>query len=121
MFIGTYGNVLGLGALTPYLLMINNAASGVGRIVGGVAADHYGLFNIGIVACVGMSIMMFAWMAIDSAGGLVALCIVYGFLSGVPVSLQAPMLMATVRDVRLTGTLIGQSMGTWRQEEGGWS
>jgi len=105
--------MVGLGSFAPYLLMINNAASGVGRIVGGVAADRLGVFNVSILACFGMAVLIFAWMGMNTAGALVALCIIYGFLSGMPVSLQAPMLMAVISDQNLLGTLIGQSLSKY--------
>lgn len=119
MFIGTYGNVVGLTALAPYLLIISNAASGFGRVIGGVAADYLGVFNIAILSCAGMSILTFSWMAMNSAAALIVLCVLYGFLSGVPISLHAPMIMAVISDDRLSGTLIGQAMGESRQRGSG--
>lgn len=111
MFIGTFGKLAGLTTLAPYLLIITNGASGVGRIASGLAADRLGPFNVVIIAVFGMAALVFAWMAMRTAASLIVLCVLYGFLSGAPVSLQPSMLMAVISDPRLAGTLMGQSLG----------
>ncbi|BEJ15484.1 hypothetical protein CspHIS471_0500890 [Cutaneotrichosporon sp. HIS471] len=109
-FIGTYGSLAGLGPLAPYLLMITNGASAFGRLAAGIGADMFGTFNVAIAGIVAMAILSFAWLAMDSAGPLIALCCLYGFASGAPVSLQGPMVTVSATDPRQAGTLIGQAL-----------
>lgn len=109
-FIGTYGTVAGLGKLAPYLLMIVNGSSGFGRVFGGLAADRLGTYNVAFAGCAVMVILLFCWLAMKSAGAVIALCILFGFASGAPVSLQGPMVTAAGIDPHLAGTLIGQSL-----------
>lgn len=128
-FIGTYGTLAGLGTLAPYLLMIANGASGFGRVSAGcmlercssltsVVADRLGTYNVHIIGQLMMVILMFCWLAMKSAGPLIALCILYGFASGAPVSLQAPSITASATDPRLAGTLIGQALSELRKRNG---
>lgn len=112
-FIGTYGQLAGLGPLAPYLLMITNGASGFGRLASGMTADMLGTFNVAIVGLVSMVVLSFAWLAMDTAAPLIALCVLYGFASGAPVSLQGPMVTASATDPRQAGTLIGQALSEY--------
>ncbi|KLT40494.1 MFS general substrate transporter [Cutaneotrichosporon oleaginosum] len=109
-FIGTYGALAGLGPLAPYLLMITNGASAFGRLAAGIAADMLGTFNVALVGIGAMAVLSFAWLAMDTPAPLIALCCLYGFASGAPVSLQGPMVTASASDPRHAGTLIGQAL-----------
>ncbi|TXT07124.1 hypothetical protein VHUM_03294 [Vanrija humicola] len=109
-FIGTYGSLAGLGDFSPYLLMITNGSSGIGRLVFGFSADLVGTFNVAIVGIYAMSILTFGWLGMKTAPPLIALCVLYGFMSGAPVSVQGPMVTAAASDPRLAGTLIGQAL-----------
>ncbi|KAL1405505.1 U4/U6-U5 snRNP complex subunit dib1 [Vanrija albida] len=109
-FIGTYGSLAGLGDFSPYLLMITNGSSGVGRLVFGFSADLVGTFNVAIVGIYSMAILTFGWLGMKTAPPLIALCVLYGFMSGAPVSVQGPMVTAAATDPRLAGTLIGQAL-----------
>jgi len=116
-FIGTYGTLAGLGPLAPYLLMITNGSSGFGRVSAGLAADKFGTFNVAIFGMVGMVVLMFSWLAMKTAPALIALCVLYGFLSGAPVSLQGPMVTASASDPRQAGTLIGMALSEYNSFE----
>lgn len=139
-FIGTYGALAGLGSLAPYFLyvlrarypfsvsvppslldlwpsstpanprMITNGASAFGRLAAGISADMFGTFNVAIIGQIVMVVLMFAWLAMDTAAPLIALCCLYGFASGAPVSLQGPMVTVSATDPRQAGTLIGQAL-----------
>lgn len=99
-----------MGGLAPYLLMISNGCSGFGRILGGLAADRFGIFNVTIVATFAMGVLCYGWAGMFTTGPLVVLCVLYGIFSGAPVALQGPMIAATATDANQAGTLIGQSL-----------
>jgi MFS family permease len=93
--------------------MITNGASAFGRLAAGIGADMLGTFNVAIAGIGVMVVLSFAWLAMDTAGPLIALCCLYGFASGAPVSLQGPMVTASATDPRQAGTLIGQALSEW--------
>lgn len=90
--------------------MITNGASGFGRVFAGLLADYWGTFNVSIMGQLGMVVLTFAWLGMKTPAALIALCVVYGFFSGAPVSLQGPLVTASASDPRLAGTLIGQAL-----------
>lgn len=52
-------------------------------------------------------LLALVWLRVDSYGGLVVLCLFYGFAYGGIVSLPPPAVAAMTRDVRQLGTRIG--------------
>lgn len=96
--------------------MITNGASAFGRLAAGIGADKFGTYNVAIVGLSVMVVLMFAWLAMNTAGPLIALCCLYGFASGAPVSLQGPMVTASATDPRQAGTLIGQALSKYAGE-----
>nr|VWP00649.1 MFS domain-containing protein [Ganoderma boninense] len=73
--------------LAFYLLSIANACSAVGRVVGGLLADRAGPLNVMTPATLLAGVMTYVWPFANSAGGNVAVAVVYGASSGVFVSL----------------------------------
>ncbi|KAI0080541.1 MFS general substrate transporter [Panus rudis PR-1116 ss-1] len=92
-----------------YLVSIANAASGVGRLCGGLAADRLGPINVIAPATLVAAILTYAWPFAESKGAFIAIAIIYGMASGVFVSLlNAPtMAMGNLHDV---GVRVGMAM-----------
>ncbi|KAJ6522361.1 MFS general substrate transporter [Mycena vulgaris] len=91
-----------------YLLAIANASSGGGRIMTGLLADRIGCLSVMIPGTLVAAVVTFAWPFAHSLRSLIAVAIVYGFASGIFVSLQAVPLMhmGDMADVgRRAGTL----------------
>ena len=68
--------------VTQYLVSMINAASFFGRILPGLAADHLGGLNCWTFVAFSSGIVLLAgWTTVKSAGGLVGITILYGFVS----------------------------------------
>ncbi|EPT01154.1 hypothetical protein FOMPIDRAFT_1023451 [Fomitopsis schrenkii] len=109
----TYINISAEGTKVPanltfYLLPIANAGSMFGRICGGFLADKYGPLNVITPANVVAAVMTYAWPFANDTGGFIVIAIIYGFSSGVFVSLLAPPIvhMGEIKDV---GTRVGMA------------
>lgn len=83
-YISSYGTEKGLSSeVSFYLISALNGASLIGRILPGWVADHYGHYNIIILATFASAIIAFSWTAATSLAGLFVISIAYGFASGV--------------------------------------
>ncbi|GFZ52416.1 hypothetical protein JCM24511_10189 [Saitozyma sp. JCM 24511] len=109
-FIGTYGQAVGLGSFAPYLLIIQNACSAVGRLGSGIAADRIGIYNTNIISSVVITVMFWVWLACKTTTSCIVLVVIIGIAGGAFVSLQAPMSTKTATDMRYGGTMIGQAL-----------
>ena len=86
-YITSYTVSLGLGAnMAFYMISIINAASLFGRILPGIGADHYGVFNTFILAAGTSAIVLFCWVKATSIAAIVVYSIAYGFSSGAIIS-----------------------------------
>lgn len=94
---------------TFYLVSIANAASGFGRLTGGVLADRMGPLNIMIPATTVAAALTYAWPFAKTRGDFVAIAVIYGIFSGVYVSLLTAPIMA-MGDAHNIGTMVGVSM-----------
>ncbi|KAJ6531021.1 MFS general substrate transporter [Mycena capillaripes] len=91
-----------------YLLAFANASSGVGRIMTGLLADRIGSMSVMIPGTLLAAIVTYAWPFAGSMPSLIVVAILYGFASGIFVSVQVvPLIhMGDMSDVgRRTGTL----------------
>ncbi|KAJ6496067.1 MFS general substrate transporter [Mycena sanguinolenta] len=91
-----------------YLLAVANTSSGFGRVMTGLLADRIGCMSVMIPGTLLAAIVTYIWPFAHTLPSLIAIAIVYGFASGVFVSLQAvPLIhMGDMSDVgRRTGTL----------------
>jgi MCP family monocarboxylic acid transporter-like MFS transporter 10 len=70
-----------------YLVSIANAASAVGRIGSGFAADRWGAVGVTIPMTALAGVLTFVWPLVRSYGGFVGLAAVYGTGSGTFVAL----------------------------------
>jgi MFS family permease len=95
--------------LTFYLLSVLNASSAAGRIIPGLLADKFGSLEIMTICAISAAILSYAWVAIQSLGGIVIFCLLYGFASGAVVSLPSSIVAEMVPDLQLLGTWMGMS------------
>ncbi|RWA08581.1 hypothetical protein EKO27_g6529 [Xylaria grammica] len=65
-----------------YLQSILNAASLFGRILPAAVGHKLGAANILLVGATALSILVFAWVSIDSVTGITVWCIFLGFVTG---------------------------------------
>ncbi|KAM0254579.1 hypothetical protein ACHAQJ_006614 [Trichoderma viride] len=93
-----------------YILSILNAASAFGRVVPGQLADLYGSLEVITVCTFCSAIFAYGWIGIHTLGGSIGFAIVYGFVSGAVVSIQASVIASLVPDVRYIGTWMGMAL-----------
>lgn len=92
-----------------YLLPVLNAASIAGRIVPNFLADFLGPLNVLTPATLITGTLALCWIGIHNKPGIIAFAALYGFFSGVFVSLPPPALVTLTPDLRKLGTRMGQS------------
>ncbi|KAH8120925.1 hypothetical protein FP744_10000951 [Trichoderma asperellum] len=93
-----------------YILSILNAASAFGRVIPGQLADLFGSMEVIIACTVTSAVFAYGWIGIHSLGGSIVVAIIYGFVSGAVVSVQASVVASLVPDVRYIGTWMGMSL-----------
>ena len=93
--------------LAAYILPILNAGAIPGRIAPGFIANKTGVLNLLflLLACAG--IIVLAWVAVDSVGGLIVFALIYGFVFGGILSLPPPALVSLCPDLSVVGTRFG--------------
>jgi hypothetical protein len=109
-FIGTFGQLQGFGSFAPYLLIIQNGSSIVGRIGAGLLADLIGIYNTVLIGSSIIAVMFWVWLACSTIPACVALVVIIGVSSGAFISLQGPMATMTAKDMRYGGTMVGQAL-----------
>ncbi len=88
-YLAEYGVAHGMApSLASYLFALINAGSFVGRMLGGVLAQHFGQFNVITLACYGSGILLFCWLKVYTSGGLIVLSILFGATSGIIIALM---------------------------------
>ncbi|KAK9366676.1 major facilitator superfamily domain-containing protein [Lipomyces kononenkoae] len=92
-----------------YMLSVMCAGSVFGRILPNFVADKVGPLNMMVPFTICTAIMAFVWPAVNSPGGCIVFCILYGFFSGAFISLPPPILATLCPDMRLVGTRMGMS------------
>ncbi|KAG5635891.1 hypothetical protein H0H81_009752 [Sphagnurus paluster] len=98
--------------LAFYFLSILNAASLCGRIVPGIFAPRFGVFNLLIFFTLAMAILIFCLGAVNDTGGFVAFAIAFGFFSGGGASTQATLVVEIYIQwlgITLTPPMLGAS------------
>jgi predicted MFS family arabinose efflux permease len=94
-----------------YALCVLNAGSFFGRIIPALAAQRFGPMLVFLGATAGCSMLLFSWIAVYNLPGYFAFCAIFGFFSGVlvsvpPASLTHPILSPSLDVV---GTRLGMS------------
>ncbi|KAF3089190.1 hypothetical protein TWF569_007268 [Orbilia oligospora] len=111
-FIPTYALNLGMShSMSIYLVSILNGLSFPGRVLPGILADKLGRLNLMIVTPTITLLLIWCWLAIDSATGLIVLTAFFGFWSGSVISLFPAVMAQIVPNPREMGTYIGMAMG----------
>jgi len=93
--------------LAFYLLAIINTASIFGRIIPNFIADKTGPMNMIIPCCVMSGVLCLCLIAARSVGGLVVVCLLYGFFSGALVSLPPTVFVHLSPNRAMIGTRMG--------------
>ncbi|TFK46696.1 MFS general substrate transporter [Heliocybe sulcata] len=91
---------------TLYLVSIANASSSFGRILGGLLADRIGGLNVMMPFTAVAGLLTYLWPLAQTKSAFIAIAVIYGFSSGVYVSL----LMAPVLALGETGD-VGRRVG----------
>ncbi|KAL8794102.1 MAG: hypothetical protein Q9195_003287 [Heterodermia aff. obscurata] len=107
-FIEDYGLALEINSdFSFYLLSIMNAASLLGRLGSNWLADKYGGISVMLPCCFLSAITLFFFRFAHDLGGLVAVSIVYGCISGGMVSLPPATIANLTDDMSEYGTRMG--------------
>ncbi|EWC43532.1 hypothetical protein DRE_07494 [Drechslerella stenobrocha 248] len=95
------------GFETFYLVSILNGASTFGRVVPNFFADRIGSINMQIPAMVVSGILILCWLPMTTFGEMMAFVVLYGFFSGVFISLPPASIASITPDVRFFGVRMG--------------
>ncbi|EPS40124.1 hypothetical protein H072_6069 [Dactylellina haptotyla CBS 200.50] len=95
------------GLETFYLVSILNGASTFGRVVPNFIADRIGSINMQIPAMVISGILILCWLPMHTFESLIAFIILYGFFSGVFISLPPASVASITPDVTYFGVRMG--------------
>ncbi|KAJ1556384.1 hypothetical protein HK405_012293 [Cladochytrium tenue] len=90
-----------------YIVPILNAGSVFGRIIPNAIADVTGPFNIYGAGSLICGILTFSLLSVNTLGGVVVISLLYGFFSGVFVSLPAVCFAQLTADKAKLGTRFG--------------
>lgn len=91
------------------LLSIMNASSLLGRLAPNYLADRFGGVNVMLPCCLLSSLVIFIFPLAVEKSSLIAISVVYGFISGGMVSLPAPIIAALTSDVGELGARMGMA------------
>ncbi|KEQ68568.1 MFS general substrate transporter [Aureobasidium namibiae CBS 147.97] len=93
--------------LSFYLLMVLNGSQLFGRVLGGLLSDHIGGEIMLLGAIITTGILSFCWNAIRDLAGYIVWLVVYGFISGMVVTLPAVVLPYLCPSMAVLGTRLG--------------
>lgn len=93
-------------SIGPYLLPIINAASTFGRIGPAFVADEFGRFNTIIPCLLSTAVLIIAWPACTTTASVIVFAILFGFFSGVYVSL-IPACASQLASTAVVGQILG--------------
>ena len=89
------------------MLLILNGVGSFGRIIPNYVADRVGAVNMFIPICGVTSVLVFCWMAVDSAAGVYVWTVIYGFFAAGVQSLFPAALSFLTSDLRKLGVRMG--------------
>jgi predicted MFS family arabinose efflux permease len=111
-FLPTYAAFHGVSVnLSFYLVTILNGGSFIGRIAGGGLGVKIGQFNVLSFACFACSILIWSWLKITSAAGLIVFSVLYGMFSGAVISTMISSIPLLANHPSEIGTYIGMMSG----------
>jgi MFS family permease len=97
--------------LSFYILSLINAGSLFGRIIPGFIADKLGRLNVLVIVYAINSILLFGWIPVGSAAGVIVWTTVFGFASGAVISLYPASVAQITPNSQEIGTYMGQATG----------
>ncbi|KZT61354.1 MFS general substrate transporter [Calocera cornea HHB12733] len=107
-YIQVYAETVGIsGTIAFYTLAMINGASIIGRTLPNLIADKLGPITVLIPSSTIAGALVFALLGIKNVGGLVVVCLLYGFSSGAYVSLMGPMFASMSEQVSEIGLRMG--------------
>ncbi|KAI8206831.1 Major facilitator superfamily transporter [Colletotrichum sp. SAR 10_65] len=107
-YVDAYAIRLGVDESTSfYILSAMNAASLFGRLAPNWLADKYGGISIMMPCCLGSAVVLFLLRFAHDMPGLIAVSVVYGFVSGGMVSLPPATIANLTDDMADYGTRMG--------------
>ncbi|OHX00305.1 major facilitator superfamily transporter [Colletotrichum incanum] len=107
-YVDAYAIRLGVDPDTSfYLLSAMNAASLFGRLAPNWLADKYGGMTVMLPCCIGSATVLFLFRFAHDLPGLIAISIIYGFISGGMVSLPPATIANLTDDLSEYGTRMG--------------
>jgi MFS family permease len=92
---------------SPYLVTFLGVGSIVGRIIPNYLADKFGSLNVWVVVTFISAVLMFAWLSINTLGGLITFTLLYGLFSGGLVSIAPSVIVSLSPDMGRVGTRMG--------------
>ncbi|KAK6497073.1 hypothetical protein TWF506_004555 [Arthrobotrys conoides] len=95
------------GLETFYLVSILNGASTFGRVLPNFIADRIGSINMQIPAMIISGILILCWLPMTSFNELILFVVLYGFFSGVFISLPPASVASITPDVTYFGVRMG--------------
>ncbi|KAF5645397.1 monocarboxylate transporter 4 [Fusarium sp. NRRL 25303] len=111
-YLGTFARDRAGIAEPIYLLMILNGVGIFGRILPNIIADKWtGPLNILIPLSIASSLLVYCWAAIETAAGLYAFAVIYGFIAAALQALFPAVATQMAPDPRKTGTRVGMILG----------
>lgn len=88
-YLAEYGLAHGMSpVLASYLFALLNVGSFLGRVFGGIVAQHLGQFNLITMACFSSSLLLYCWLKITTSAGLIVLALFFGATSGMVIALM---------------------------------
>jgi MFS family permease len=108
-YIVTYSEAHGVGTeIAFYMQAIMNGASFFGRVIPGIAADRFGVFEVILVMNISTAILEFCWILTKSDAGIIVFAAIYGLCSGAIVSMFPACLSQIAPSPDVIGTYIGE-------------
>lgn len=116
-----------------YMTAVINAGSFLGRILPAYVATYVGPLNVLIPCEIGGLVVLFCWMVAKSEGAIIAIAVIFGFISGPLIGLPGAIVSSLTKDfnrlgIRLSfaftffsfGIVLGPSIAGIIQRKYGW-
>ncbi|KAM0749521.1 MFS general substrate transporter [Meredithblackwellia eburnea MCA 4105] len=93
--------------VVEYSLALINATALFSRLLGGILADGWGIFNTALPVTFGTGTLIFIMLAATTSGGVIGFALAYGLLSGAWVTIMAPGFLSLAENVNELGVRAG--------------
>ncbi|KAF4623674.1 hypothetical protein D9613_001514 [Agrocybe pediades] len=90
-----------------YAIVILNASNFIGRLVPGLLINALGTVNMVVASALSASAVIFGMIGLKSVTSVVLIAVSYGFMAGVFVTLQGPLIASITTDLSHLGTRLG--------------